>query len=288
MDTLASPPVVSGRFVQGMREEEYFARPELSASGMKDLLRSPKYFQMQRSMNGAKKEFDEGKAIHSLVLGVGAPIKEIPDRLLSGEFRSISSAAAKEFKASAEAEGFTVMKPKQFASITRAAESVLGNPKARRLLEAAPYREVSLFATDPESGVGLRGRVDALGDLLVDLKTAAADVQDRALARAVLDHGYYLSAAVYRNLLALILGDDPGPMHLIFVERSAPFEVAVRVLDDPDWFAYGLKRMREAIDLFASCKEFGVWPGADDEEGDVRPLDFPAWLRGGLTQAGAF
>jgi len=235
----------------------------------------------------AKKEFDEGHAIHSLVLGVGAPIKEIPDSLLSGEYRSVSSAEAKKFKADAEAEGFTVLKPQQFARIQRAAESVLGNVKARRLLDAAPFREVSLFAADPESGVGLRGRVDALGDLLLDVKSAA-DIQGRAIDRAVLDRGYYLSAAVYRHLLTLILDEDPGPMHLIFVEKEAPFEVAVRVLDDPAWQEYGLRQMRKAIDLFASCNEFGVWPGADDEDGPIRPIEFPAWLRVALTEVEGF
>lgn len=282
-----APVVVAGRFVPDMPEDEYHAHPALSASGMKDLLRSPKYFRMQRSMHKAKKEFDEGHAIHRKVLGVGAPIKEIPDRLLSGEYRSISSKEAKAFKADAEAEGFTVLKPAQFAKITRAAESVLAHPKARRLLEAAPFREASVFATDPESGVALRSRVDALGDLLVDLKSAA-DVRDRAIERAVVDYGYYLSAATYRHVLELVLGEDPGPMHLIFIEKDEPYEVAVRVLDEPEWHAYGTQKMREAIDLFASCKEFGVWPGADDEDGPVQSLAFPTWLRGRLTEGDGF
>lgn len=281
------PEVISGRFVEGMPEEEYHAHPALSASGMKDLLRSPKYFRLQRSMNKAKKEFDEGHAIHSRVLGVGAPIKEIPDRLLSGEYRSISSKEAKAFKADAEAAGFTVLKPAQFARISRASEAVLANPKARRLLEAAPFRETSLFATDPETGVALRGRVDALGEELLDLKTAG-DVQPRSIERAVIDFRYYLSAAVYRFLLSLVLSDDPGPMHLIFVERDAPYEVAVRVLDEPEWHALGVKKMREAIDLFASCKEFGVWPGADDEDGPVQSLAFPSWLRAQLPDEEEF
>ena len=285
--TLDRPEVISGRFVEGMSEEEYHAHPALSASGMKDLLRSPKYFRLQRSMHNAKKEFDEGHAIHALVLGVGAPIKEIPDRLLSGEYRSVSSKEAKAFKADAEAQGFTVLKPAQFARISRAAEAVLAHPKARRLLEAAPFRETSLFATDPETEVSLRGRVDALGEILVDLKTAA-DVQPRAIERAVVDLRYYLSAAVYRHLLTLVLGDDPGPMHLIFVERDAPYEVAVRVLDEPEWHALGVKKMREAIELFASCKEFGVWPGADDEDGPVKSLTFPSWLRGQLPDGEGF
>lgn len=284
---LERPEVVSGRFELSMPEEEYHAHPALSASGMKDILRSPKYFRLQRTAPRSKKEFDEGHAIHAKVLGVGAPIKEIPDRLLSGENRAIQSNAAKVFKAETEAAGFTVLKPAQYAKITRAAEAVLAHPKAKRLLEAAPYREVSLFATDPDTDVPLRARVDALGDLLLDVKSAA-DVRPRAIERAVVDFGYYVSAAVYRRLLTQILGDDPGPMHLIFIEKEAPFEVAVRVLDEPEWHALGLKKMHEAIDLFASCSEFGIWPGADDEDGPVQSLGFPTWLRGQLPDGEEF
>lgn len=285
--TIERPEVMSGRFVENMPEEEYHAHPALSASGMKDILRSPKYFKLQRTAPRSKKEFDEGHAIHALVLGVGAPIKEIPDYLLSGEHRSISSNEAKKFKVESEAAGFTVLKPAQYAKITRASEAVLAHPKARRLLEAAPFREVSLFTDDPETGVHLRSRVDALGELLLDVKSAA-DVRPRAIERAVVDLGYYVSAAVYRFVLTQILGDDPGPMHLIFIEKEAPFEVAVRVLDEPEWHALGLKKMREAIDLFASCKEFGVWPGADDEDGPVQSLGFPTWLRGQLPDGEEF
>ena len=271
------PAVVSGEFIVGMPEEEYHEHPALSASGMKALLRSPKHFRASRSLNKARPEFDFGHGVHSIVLGVGAEIVQVPDHLLSAD-GGVRSNAAKAWKAEAIDEGKTVLKGSDFLHVTAGARAVLSNVKARRCLEAAPYREVSLFATDPTTGVAQRGRVDALGSLLVDLKTAN-DISDRGVTRAVVDHGYYLSAAVYRHLLTLILGEDPGPMHLIFVEKEAPYDVVVKVLDDPDWHALGMKRMRQALETYARCVEFGVWPGADDETEEVQSLEFPGWLR---------
>ncbi|MFT4281224.1 PD-(D/E)XK nuclease-like domain-containing protein [Microbacterium sp.] len=282
--TLPLPEVVSGRFVQGMDEEEYHAHPALSQTGMKALLRSPRYFRAQRSMNKAKAEFDVGHAAHALVLGVGAPIVEIPDRLLSGEYRSIQSAAAKQFKADAEAEGQTVLKPLVYAEVRRMADAVLMNAKARRLLELPGFTECSLFADDPVTGVHLRGRLDRLawddelGWLPLDAKTTT-DVQRRKLTTSIVDFGYDIQFVVYDMLLRLIFGVEPQPMHFIFVEKAFPHEVRVVRMGDPAWRAGGEEKMRAALDLFAWCTERGEWPGDDEDGGDVQDLEAPGWYR---------
>lgn len=291
---LAAPEVVAGRFVEHMSEDEYHAHPALSSTGMKNLLRSAKYFRMQRSMNKSKPEFDEGHAIHALILGVGAPIVEIPDRLLSGEYRSISSKDAKEWKAKAESEGNTVLKPAQYARVTRAAESVLANPKARRLLERPGFSEASLFATDPVTGVDVRCRFDRLsieesspvGLDPLDVKSTP-DVSLRKVERAIVDLGYDVQAFAYRYVLSLLLGvdvTDIPPMTFIFTEKEPPFDVRVVRLADPVWAVGGEAKMRAAIDLFAWCSEQGRWPGDDDDDGPVLELSAPAWYRAQYTE----
>lgn len=286
MNAPVLPEVVSGEFRLDMPEEEYHQHPALSASGMKALLRSPKYFRAQRSLNKAKAEFDVGHAIHERILGVGAEVVEIPDEVLAANGYATTK-AAREFIAEARDAGKVPLKRPTYLAVTKAAESVLAHEKARRLLEAAPFREVSLFATDQETGVALRGRVDAVGDALIDVKSTT-DVRDRAISRTVIDFNYDLSAATYRELLRLVLGDDPGPMHLIYVEKELPFEVRVVRLADPVWHDAGLAKMRAAIDLFAWCSERRVWPGNDDDGGDVMDLPVPAWYRAQTTEMETF
>lgn len=274
---LALPTVVSGRFVPNMDEDEYFAHPALSASGMKVLLRSPKHFRLSRTENRApKKEFDVGHAAHALILGVGMPIVEIPGSLLSGQYASVQSAKAKAWVEEARAKGQVPLKPREFQAVRRMADAVLTNVKARRVLEAAPYREVSLFAKDEATGVELRSRLDALGDVLADVKTIP-DASPRKVTNAVVDHGYDLSAEMYRQMVTQVLGYDPGPMTLIFVEKDVPHEVRVVRLADPAWRIGGEAKIRAAIDLFAWCSEQGVWPGDDEDGGEIRDLPVPAW-----------
>ncbi|SDR71351.1 PD-(D/E)XK nuclease-like domain-containing protein [Microbacterium paraoxydans] len=275
---LERPEVVSGRFEPSMDEEEYHAHPALSASGMKVLLRSPKHFRLARTENRApKKEFDVGHAAHKLILGVGMPIVEIPAGLLSGQYASVSSAKAKAWVEDARAEGKVPLKPREFQAVRRMADAVLTNVKARRVLEAAPWREVSLFGEDEATGVQVRSRLDALGEgVLADVKTTP-DVSAWKITNAVVDLGYDLSAEMYRQMVIRVLGYDPGPMNLIFVEKELPHEVRVVRLADPAWRVGGEAKIRAALDVFAWCSEQGVWPGDDEDGGEIRDLPVPAW-----------
>lgn len=273
--TVERPEVVSGRFVEGMDEEEYHAHPALSASGMKVLLRSPKHFRMDRSLNKPRAEFDVGHAVHARVLGVGAPIVEIPPSYLASN-GAVSTTKAKTFVKEAREAGQIPLKPSTYMEVTKASDAVLTNEKAKVLLEPAGFTEVSLFAQDPVTGVQLRGRVDRLADELIDLKTTT-DVSLRKITNAVVDLGYDVSAAVYRYLVELVTGERPGPMHLIFVEKEPPYEVRVVRLADPAWQDGGEAKMRAAIDLFAWCSERGVWPGDDEDGGPIQDLPAPGW-----------
>lgn len=270
------PEVISGRFEESMPEDEYHAHPALSASGMKVLLRSPKHFRFARTANQKPKtEFDVGHAVHARTLGVGMPIVEIPSRLLSGANMAIQSAAAKDWVEKARVDGQVPLKPRDYLAVTKASDAVLTNEKARRVFEVAPHREVSLFAEDETTGVQLRGRIDLLGSVLADLKTAA-DISTRKITTAVVDLGYDVSAAVYRELVRRVLGYDPGPMHLVFVEKEPPYDVRVVRLAG-GWEVTGESKMRGAIDLFSWCTEQGVWPGDDEDGGEIRDLPVPVW-----------
>jgi len=274
----APPEVVSGRFVQGMNEDEYHSHPALSQTGMKALLRSPRHFRAQRSANKARPEFDVGHAAHAMILGVGAPVVEIPSRLLSVD-GGIRTTAAKQFVATAHEEGKTPLKPPVYMAVKLMADAVLKHTKARSLLERPGFTEVSLFAEDPITGVHLRGRLDRFADgIPIDVKSTT-DVQPRKLTTAIVDFGYDIQSTVYDLLLRLVLGIDPEPMHFIFVEKTFPHDVRVVRMGDPAWQAGGEEKMRAALDLFAWCTERGEWPGDDEDGGPIQDLPAPGWYR---------
>lgn len=270
------PPEDDGStLVEGMPEDDYHAHTALSASGMKQLLRSPKHYLQSRNVRVERKVFDVGHAVHALVLGVGAPVEQIKPALLSDD-GGVRSNAAKAEVERIRSEGKVPLKPREYSQVVAMRDSILANPKARALLELPGYTEVSLFAIDPETGVPLRGRLDRLaGALPIDVKTTP-DVREHKLRAVINDFGYDVQGEVYRYLIELVLGVPADAMHLIFVEKEAPYEVRVVRLGER-WQAGGHARMRRAIDVYQSCVEFGVWPGDDDEEGPVAEIDPPAY-----------
>jgi hypothetical protein len=269
--------------VDGMPEEEYHAHPALSASGMKQILRSPKHYLQSRAVRIEKPAFDVGHATHALVLGVGAPIIEVPADMLASN-GALSTTRAKEFVATARAEGKVPLKPETFQRVNGSVESVLANPKARKLLERPGYTEVSLFARDPQTGVPLRGRLDRLaGQTIIDVKTTV-DVQTHVIRRVVESLNYDLSMETYRFLHELVTGEVAEPAVLIFVEKEAPFDVRVVRLGD-EWIDGGWRKIRQAIETYRTCIEAESWPGVDEVDGPIEELEPPSWYAAANARA---
>src|SRR5690606_3432102 len=93
---------------------------------------------------------------------------------------SVGTDAARAFLAKARAAGQVPLKAHEIAAAKQLADAVREDPDARSLLDQPGHAEVSLFATDPETGVEIRGRLDWLPDprkghrvFPVDLKTTS-------------------------------------------------------------------------------------------------------------------
>lgn len=270
-----TPTTDSPLYVLDMPEEDYHSQSALSASGMKVLLKSPKHFQQARRVRVEKAEFDVGHAVHARVLGVGMPVVQIPDEYLATN-GAASTKLAKEFIADKRAEGKVPLKRQVYERVVFASDAVLMHPKARRVLEVPGDSEVSLFATDPETGVRLRGRIDRrAGRTIVDVKSMV-DISTRALLRVIDAYGYDLQGETYRFLFELVTGEIAEPVVLICTEKEPPYDVRVIRLGD-QWIDGGWRKLRRAIEIYAACVEAGVWPGIDDVDGPIEDLPAPSW-----------
>ncbi|MCL0184749.1 PD-(D/E)XK nuclease-like domain-containing protein, partial [Klebsiella pneumoniae] len=80
--------------------------------------------------------------------------------------------------------------------------AIKAHTEAAQLLDHCTMREVPVFGQDPETGVMVRGQLDALGDrIAVDIKT----VREGAIgdfARQAVTYGYDVQCAAYADLLA--------------------------------------------------------------------------------------
>lgn len=275
--------------VHGLDETVYHAHPALSSTGARQLLEAPARFEFARSQPRApRKAFDVGTMAHSKVLGVGAGVAVYPDGTsgevfvdpeTGDEVRNVlasngaaSTKLAKAFEVWARAAGMVPLKRAEAAEVDAMAEAVLSHPTARILLEQDGHPEVSVFGTDPETGVECRARFDFLGRVGVDLKTFHGAATAVKFAKAIADHGYHVQGAHYEDTLSFV-GEQIDAFAFLVVEKEPPYLVAVFVLDD-DYREIGSARAKRARELFAASRDSGVWPGYPSQIQIARP---PQW-----------
>lgn len=243
----------------GIDESTYHGDPgSLSSTGAKTLLYDgPRAYRWQRDHPIHKDAYDLGSVAHALILGVG-------DYTVL-EHDSYRSKAAQVDRDQARADGRTPLLAKDYRVAEAIADAVTASPLAVSILaEGRP--EVSMWATDPDTGVLMRGRVDWLrGDSIVDLKTSAKPTHPTEWAWTVRNYHYALQAAWYRRIHRLNTGDDL-PFLWIAVDKSDDPQAYVHQ-PDPDLLADADYDVDRALHLYADCVATDTWPGlADDQQ----------------------
>ncbi len=242
-------------FYDNIPEAEYHAdRDSLSVSGAKLILKAPALFRYRLDNPEHKDVFDVGSAAHSLVLGVGAPIRVVYADSWRGK-------DAREERDHARANGETPLLEADHKRVVAMADELSSHTLAMRLL-ADGKPEVSAYATDEATGVIRRGRFDWLGpQVLTDYKTAAsvapADLSGRY--GAVKKWGYDLQAAWYTDL-ARDLGHPAAEFAFIFQMKEPPYLVTVARVPDRELYD-ARARNQAALERFRDCTETGIWPG---------------------------
>lgn len=265
-----------GTLVVDLPEEDYHARRELSATGVKQLVKSAADFDLWRSTpEKPKHAFDVGTAMHAKVLGVGAGIVAYPPEHLTPSGNVSEKQATKDWAAEQRALGFVPVSPDDAARVDAMAEAVLRKgTQSRKILDQDADREASVFNRDPETGVEIRARFDFLPRdngkrrIAADLKKVRSATK-RGFAFEVRDWRYDVQEPHYLHTWDTD-GDDSLEFVFIGVEEKAPHHVIVGVLNE-DFKKYGREEAARARRLYAACMASGVWPGYPDEIQLIEP-----------------
>jgi hypothetical protein len=276
--------------VYGLDENEYHSLPGVSSTGAKKLLRSPAHYRYYtENPHETKAEFDLGSAVHTKVLGVGAAIAIYPDGTGPESFEfegvemrdvlakngAVSTKAAAAFAEDARGKGLIPVKRVVGRVVDKMVDSVLSNQTARALFEGG-QPEVSMFATDPDTKVDMRGRLDYLGKRITDLKTTAGEASEGGFARQVFSLGYEVQFGWYSHLYELITGETP-PWLFVVVENTAPYLTGIHVLSE-DAQRIGRDKARLARERYARCRDTNQWGGYTTRNGGpVGVLDVPMY-----------
>lgn len=259
--------------VHDLNEAEYHAHPALSSTGARLLLESPaKFHYSQSHPQPGKDSFDLGTAVHTKVLGVGGKIISYPEEHLTASGNASTKAATIEWAAEQRANGLVIISPAQAKQVDGMAEAVLANPTARALFEQDGQAEASVFATDPDTGVEMRARLDWLGPINADVKTTGKSASKAEFEKTVVNFGYETQQIHYEDTLRFA-GEDDRPFVFLVIETEAPHLVAVHQLDIV-FREMGKTKARRARELFAECTDSGIWPGYPEE---VQLISPPVW-----------
>ena len=264
-----------------VEESTYHAdRGSLSCSGAKLLLPPScpaKFRQRMDNPPEPKPHFDFGSVVHTLTLGAGSDYAVL-EPAIHGLKRDgtiadspTATTAWKAADADARALGKIPIHVDDFTKARAMADAVRNHPEAGELFKRG-HAEKSMYWTEPQSGIRLRGRADWLtliGDRLtcVDLKTSVT-ANPTELVRPFWKFGYHLQAAWYRRLLIETgVSSDPDFV-FVAVEKEPPYLVSVIRYDD-EALAEGDRLNRAAIDTYARCMETGIWPSYVDEAVEI-------------------
>jgi hypothetical protein len=262
--------------------EDYLRDPALSSSGARRLLppSCPAAYRWHAdNPQPPKLEYDLGHAAHRELLGAG-PELVIVD---AGDWRT---KAAREAKDAAYAAGCTPLLRHQHDEVLQMVAAVRRHPVAGRLFQPEHGRsEVSVWWTDPETGVPCRCRFDYLpnptGDgpfLFADYKTAGSENGSgpAAASKSMGSYGYHQQLDWYVDgaLAAGLTGGQPIVPLLVFQERTAPYLVTTYQVREVD-LRRGAVRNRKARHVYAECADAEDWP--DHGRGQVQWLELPRW-----------
>lgn len=252
--------------VLGLDELTYHALPHLSSTGVRKILDSPARFRWEMEHRTESVAYDVGHAVHGKVLGVGSPVVPYPDEHLTPSGKPSTKATAVAWVDEQRAAGLVPIARADADLIDAMAEALLAHKAARDILERPGASEVSAFATDPETGVDVRARIDRLCETVAaDVKTTAGSASPLGFSREAAKYGYPIQEAHYATTLAWATGQDALlPMAFVVVEKRPPHLVAVHYFDE-------ITRMvaRElaatARKTYADCLATDSWPGYSDE-----------------------
>lgn len=240
--------------------------PALSYSGAKVLLQSPaKYRHMMDTPPETKTDFDLGHAVHSIVLGIGDPIREVPHELWNTK-------EAKTAVAEVRDAGEIPLKPSQYRAAKAMSESLFKQPRVESLLRSGRAEVPVHWQRD---GVSLRAQIDWVNEVrhvLVDVKTSTTADRD-GFSRLAYNFGYHIQAAAYLD--GAQGPGDPRDWRFVFavVEKDPPYLSAVYE-PDADFIAAGAAKWQQAQELYRECTDTGEWPGYDT---DIQSLSLPRW-----------
>lgn len=227
-----------------------------------------------------KPAFSFGRAAHALLLGDEVFSERYAVR--PEEWSDWRKKDAKEWRSTMEEAGRTVITPDDLRGIREISYKLAAHPLLADLLTQGEV-EPSLIWKDPETGVWIKSRPDALPDtgMIGDFKTIGRKASVHDCNQAITNHHYYMQMGLIAEAMEALFGWEIKYAVLVFAQTSAPYHVTPIEISTEALEA-GRMLNRKAIRTFAHCMESGEWPGYTD---GIPVYYFPEWREKQIERA---
>ncbi len=167
---------------------------------------------------------------------------------------------------------------KEMQAVQEIRKSILAQPKIANLLWGAGPTEFNIFASDEETGLPVKSRLDKIrvgkrGRILGDLKITGIDVDDeRTVTNHVLAMGYHRPLAFYGDMLEALFGEPPQERLLVLCRAVPPFTARIWC-PGPQEIELGRRQNRLALVDLARRLQSNEWCG--DRHNQINYVTYP-------------
>jgi hypothetical protein len=239
-----------------------------------------------------QKRLDRGTVLHAMTLGKGEQrIAVIPDSMLSGKNRSISSDKAKAWRDAAMAEGKVVVKELDHEKLGRVVDALRDRlAAAGHVLDGTSEFAIEWWEPSPHGPVQCRTMIDHVSLVFSgdpDRPTAAFAFELKFPGDAAPDRsertsdglGYHIACAARHRALNALYPSIAGRIEYryLFCEPHRPY-----AFWDPTptgaYLELGDRQWRSAVNQWAAGLNTGQWPGYHQDNGR-RNIDLLRWRK---------
>lgn len=217
--------------VEQMTDDDYFALDAVDQTSLKKMLVSPlAYSDYLTGEHKYSSALEFGKAAHSMVLGSGPQVVAKPNLRIK-EGKALRDRLVEQYGA----DDIVWLSADDVEKV-QAMRDMVGDFFTK--LDGQP--EVAMIATDPDTGLSIKGKVDWLpstpdpdGVLRIrDYKTTVKSPDE--FERSCWQYGYHIQAAFYMRLYRLTMPEYKGPLGFEFIvqEKNPPFDWRVWRFDE--------------------------------------------------------
>lgn len=220
-------------------------------SRLKKMALSPMHYQHALEERPDTDTFRKGRAVHTMVLGVGDPVVTYPGRR--------AGKAWEHFETEHKAAGHDILSRADHEKAQRMADAVMRHRTARDLLTKGTVKERQINWAI--AGRACSSRIDAYArDYVAELKTSVS-AEPFMFTRQATRLYYHGQLAWYQDALACCEPSAPprDGAFIVAVEGSAPYPVTVLELT-PFTLAQGRKLARLWFERLLVCEDSNQWP----------------------------